>query len=548
MDNQDILLQLIVRMDNASLEALSKTPLWVNIVPLIDDYFWYLRSQALVGKELKQRPDADWKRIYYTLLDSKAQNREFDWSLEAIRPALAYLPALLVLVEVYGRPKWKPSTYADVWSAVRDVAVFNYLLSRRVWIAITISDALNALRQTVNWYDTPMMKRLIAYLDPIVDRDDEDANDVLQDTMVSAIDHSFLEGVKLLDEWSLFDTEMFENVVKESSPEVLRYLLSEHQPDDRVLSEIVRATYEHDDVECLEILLEYGASLDTVADDRDELVEAGSVKILTLLQDRGVIKLIVEDWEEVLTAAVERDRSDIVMSVLQHLPPSKIRDTGIVGQLRAAGGPIANDIVFNKIRGELAMSQILYDLDSNEELARQLVAGSDLNTWDTKTLRVFCWALKLADSDREKGFRLCQLQVSGIASDWNDISRILEKRDVYSHVLRFLLFREPTAVELADWMIARDDPSLELASRAVLTDASEGDVSLRALMLAMLYPTLSLEKIIERLEKTAELIPLSQMVSAAGLVGAYLGWSSDRAKQSETRTRFREGSRSDDED
>ena len=315
-----------------------------------------------------------------------------------------------------------------------------------------------------------------------------------------------------------------------------------------MLSEIVRATYEHDDVERLEILLEYGASLDPVADDRDELVEAGSIKILTLLQDRGAIELIVEDWEEVLTEAVERDRGDVVMAVLQYLPSSEIRDkTSLVGQLRAAGGPIANDIVFNKIRSMPAMSEILYDLNSNQELARQLVAGSDPSTCDTKTLRVFCWALKLARGDRETGFRLCQLQVSSLSSDWRDIGPIIERRDVYSHVLRFLLFRDPTSVQLADWMIARDDPNLELASRGVLTGTSMGDVSLRALMLAMLYPTLSLDEIIERLEEH-DFIPLSQMVLAAGLVGAYLGWSSDRTKRTETRIRFGGGSRSDDED
>ena len=80
MDNQDILLQLIVRMDNASLEALTRTSLWASVVPLINGYFWYLRSQVLVRKELKQRPDADWKRIYYTLLNSKSEDREFDWN------------------------------------------------------------------------------------------------------------------------------------------------------------------------------------------------------------------------------------------------------------------------------------------------------------------------------------------------------------------------------------------------------------------------------------------------------------------------------------
>ena len=47
MDNNDVLRQLIARMDNTTLSNVAQTPLWVSIAPLIDDYFWYLRSQVL---------------------------------------------------------------------------------------------------------------------------------------------------------------------------------------------------------------------------------------------------------------------------------------------------------------------------------------------------------------------------------------------------------------------------------------------------------------------------------------------------------------------
>ena len=66
--NEDFLLQVCVRADNNTLRILSQTPLWTQVREVVQtQYFWYLRTQHLVGQELIQRLDRDWKQAYYSL-------------------------------------------------------------------------------------------------------------------------------------------------------------------------------------------------------------------------------------------------------------------------------------------------------------------------------------------------------------------------------------------------------------------------------------------------------------------------------------------------
>ena len=69
MDNSDFLLVLTSRLDNDTLRSLSLNPeIWPIASEVVkDQYFWYLRTQNLVGRELIQRPGRDWKSAYYLL-------------------------------------------------------------------------------------------------------------------------------------------------------------------------------------------------------------------------------------------------------------------------------------------------------------------------------------------------------------------------------------------------------------------------------------------------------------------------------------------------
>jgi len=69
MENSDILRLITSRVDNSVIHLLSQVkPIWSEIVQFADDqYWWYLRCQYLLGRELMQRPGGLWKSAYYSL-------------------------------------------------------------------------------------------------------------------------------------------------------------------------------------------------------------------------------------------------------------------------------------------------------------------------------------------------------------------------------------------------------------------------------------------------------------------------------------------------
>src|SRR6185436_15153568 len=80
----------------------------------------------------------------------------------------------------------------------------------------------------------------------------------------------------------------------------------------------------------------------------------------------------------------------------------------------------------------------------------------------------------------------------------------LEQDTLYSIVLRFVILKRPTARELVDWMIELKDQRLAIAAHNIIGDKLTLDpelLPLEALLVAMLYPTLSLEDLIADLKE-----------------------------------------------
>ena len=104
--NPDFVFVLATMLDNQSLEVLSHVPVvWDYISKSANgQYFWYIRSQNLVGRELKIRNDTDWKRIYYLLVTRQEWMSEH-WSpgmsdIFGIEGLLEYTPAVEVFLEL----------------------------------------------------------------------------------------------------------------------------------------------------------------------------------------------------------------------------------------------------------------------------------------------------------------------------------------------------------------------------------------------------------------------------------------------------------------
>ena len=69
MQNSDLIFTLSTRLDNSTLEQLSRVAtIWPTISQHGNNpYFWYKRTETLLGRELRQRPGVDWKSIYQTI-------------------------------------------------------------------------------------------------------------------------------------------------------------------------------------------------------------------------------------------------------------------------------------------------------------------------------------------------------------------------------------------------------------------------------------------------------------------------------------------------
>ena len=83
------------RLDNPTLEALSHTSVLQSIFnnETSSDWFWYLRTQTLVGRELLWR-QGDWKTAYYILENALQESNPYT------RDVLSNLIATYVLLEL----------------------------------------------------------------------------------------------------------------------------------------------------------------------------------------------------------------------------------------------------------------------------------------------------------------------------------------------------------------------------------------------------------------------------------------------------------------
>ena len=133
MDNLDILKQIIVKMQDESTVnlflALCLTAEQAR--RLIDKMYWKTRMEYVVGHELTERPQADWRSIHRSLvscylISSRPHSRpptmyDFDTGFED------GLDILLVMFEVCGEPQPDPNM---TLSSIRGPGVLNYLVER----------------------------------------------------------------------------------------------------------------------------------------------------------------------------------------------------------------------------------------------------------------------------------------------------------------------------------------------------------------------------------------------------------------------------------
>ena len=124
IENQQVINLLAHRLDNSTLDILSRTSIWSSILEnnLHSGWFWYLRTQHLVGRELLQT-QGDWKTAYYLLEENLGTRNPFTENL------LSSLIATSVLLELGYDPTARGNSAIRTASARGHVAVVKLLLA-----------------------------------------------------------------------------------------------------------------------------------------------------------------------------------------------------------------------------------------------------------------------------------------------------------------------------------------------------------------------------------------------------------------------------------
>ena len=213
--------------------------------------------------------------------------------------------------------------------------------------------------------------------------------------------------------------------------------------------------------------------------------------------------------------------------VLSYVPISDLTEKDALALVVACSESLRVDSDLAQVVMSSPMFSISRDARDGEpeQLSDILVQHIDLSSVSVEMLRVLAWSLRDSIRDAISGYIIGCSMGGGYAS-LAELGRELETDESPTGLLlRVVVLRRPSAVDLVDWMIAYSQRSAviaqdldnytEAARDTLLGRQSRSEIApIRGLMLCMLYPTLNLR----------DLGPVD--VKTGKLVGAYLGMRS----------------------
>lgn len=493
--HRDLLFHVAARVDDNSLRKLLYPELWDVLKSLLsDDRFWYERTMYLVEKPLQERLDASWKRICLCTLPG----------LDLSGP-LSYLPAALVHIEL-GRPI--PDTN-DTWRDVSSPNVLRHLLSIGTLTTTTIG-ARECLNSAVA---RPSLDMIDLFMTMFSSVETEAATDQLLHTVITY-------GIR----------------------ESMQHVLDTYEyTQDRIESAIRLAATRDRAAVLIPLLDHHQVRMDETA--MDIAITNGSATVVELLFPRVQLEI---GWDGVLRTAIVREHTDLVRYTLTHIHPTldHLRLALQKGTL-ATTQAVLSDPRLNPsidladtlayvcrsqsdvatVRVNVSLSPVVARAGATDILKVVTLARHKLvrvEKLDTPSLRLLLHCLGPTLLDRVKGYMLAE-SLSRVRSR-EQLGRAFERSDPYALTLRFVLVRQPRAVEILDWMCETGEEGFRLASSSVVNDklsVMTELIPIRALMVCLLYPSLTLHGLLDWLREQG--VSGEPLVRSARLVGLYYG-------------------------
>lgn len=524
MDNSDVLFEITTKLDNQTLETLSTTPVWTAISTLINEHWWYIRSEHLVNRDLQARPDVDWKRVYYSLLASMLSPDDLQ-----IVHGLDYLPSLLVLIEVYGEPNLA-STEVErkLWTSVESEEVLDYLVDE-LFLDGSLELSFAGLQAAIDNSRVEMIQPMLYWVKLGEDEHgDKKATDRrLERVILRVIENQQVATLEVFIEEKIASgsASLLNAAVGTRRLDIVRLLLSGWYSQQTLVS-AARIAVEMDWSEGLTLFL-------GKLDEKNwqglfyKALEHGSGYIAEMLVSKRLASDLDErGWEDVLSKALANGSGSMVRYAVTRVAPTPILDPdSLVGRLRSAGGIIANEQVYRLMRDTPIGVSTLRGIYEDESVAIDLVRDQNPETWDRGTLRIFLRSLADANASKRRGISLAVQIASDLdLPDVNAILNLEHGTSLYHILIRLILIKRPSSLELTEWMEARRDPMIGAAAQLVLDHHATLDpelVPIRALLLCMLYPALTLQELTDAIRE--EGASHQAVLRAAILVGAHRG-------------------------
>lgn len=313
MENRDLFQAILQRADDATLAVLSRTPLWTQIKPLLEDQnYWFQRTQSLVDLppelsvwEYGDNSKQDWHQIYNIIAVTRDGANPFETDILALN-GYNYIAMKWLLDAGKYDPSVEDSDALQGAAGIGTPETVQLLLSdSRIDPLVGDTESVIGAR----W----------AIVRAAVDGRVDNIEVLLADDRIQA-ELATPAGEKI-------KSRALIGAALQNKPEVVILLLSLWQYKDFDLQQAMLATARRDSLEALTLLYETESSRTDIGFWRvlvAQAAEHGSTRILDFLLDEQWIAALFrdpDDLESLFDTAISNDQVNALISLSRKFNP-----------------------------------------------------------------------------------------------------------------------------------------------------------------------------------------------------------------------------------
>ncbi|CAH6420435.1 Hypothetical protein POVR2_LOCUS158 [uncultured virus] len=519
----ELFFELALRLDNSSLSELyyTSTQLRRQFKKLLaSQEFWKSRAESLIASGWSDKlaagmsrvapKDADWKTIYNNL--AKAEQHFLDVAKhnkmperEAGRNSMDIghthvdvnphqygvndLGTMLVVIGLYGPPDWNKSISRhsridkehNVWHSIHNPSVLSLLLKSNYLQSVTVSNYMQPIAKNIA---AGNLDAVLALLDMYPG---EDLASIVKSTLKLAVASSGTTMLRsIVERYSHIELDLLailKAAVAENNPSAFTYISSLQHFTEKQLIKIVSSRSDKNNAATVALALEnISLTKQQSWEIYNSMRPVAREQVMRLLLAKG-LQVTAGEWRKILNDALKNSSDDelsLIKLALEHISPVTKTNQALV--LAA----------HEKERLQIIMSDKRVDILLNLD--------SVINNLNPDTVYIFLQDDRI-DLAKLTGKQLAELG-NTMPYDYRPSYEVLASETTYFEILRYIVFKQPSALKLAKWMIALRDQDVAQAAAVVLDSTlsySDTVAPIRALLICLLYPTLSLDENIQAL-------------------------------------------------